>query len=158
MNKAIQGLLAASLAGGLGLGAATTASASPTSDKTISFTEHETSDQTFNLGVGNGVAVGFVELSANDDLQGGHNIGHDGGSCTITRLSNGTADDLCNMTFVLTGGQNRLRRPGHLHTRRPRNLHPRHRGRHRPLTPGPRTSNHRLSPIPPNHPRSRRLS
>jgi hypothetical protein len=97
--------MAVCLAGGLGLGAANAAAASPQSGKTISFIEHETSDQTFNLGNGHGVAVGFVELAANDDVQGHHKIGHDGGSCTITRLSHGTADDLCQVTFVLTGGQ-----------------------------------------------------
>lgn len=105
MNKATTGLLAVCLAGGLGVAATNAAAATPASGRTISFTERETSDRTFNLGSGHGVVVGFVELAASDDIQGVRQIGHDGGSCTITRLSDGTADDLCNVTFVLTGGQ-----------------------------------------------------
>jgi hypothetical protein len=105
MNSAVKGLLAVGLAGGLGFAATSTAVASPATGTTIAFTEHETSDRTFNLGTGHGVAVGFIELAANDDIQAGRKIGHDGSSCTITRVSEGTADDLCDVTFVLTQGQ-----------------------------------------------------
>jgi hypothetical protein len=105
MRRAIAGLVTVGLAGGLGLAATNKAVASPTTGATIAFAEHETSDRTFNLGAGHGVAVGFVELSASDDMQAGRKIGHDGGNCTITRLSNGTADDLCTLTFVLARGQ-----------------------------------------------------
>lgn len=63
------------------------------------------SDQTFHLGPKSGIAVGFVELVASDDMQGTTKLGHDGGSCTVTRLSEGTADELCDITFVLAGGQ-----------------------------------------------------
>jgi len=47
----------------------------------------------------------LVELSANDLMQGGRQIGRDGGSCTFTRLSAQSADDLCLDILALTGGQ-----------------------------------------------------
>jgi hypothetical protein len=105
MRKSSKAVLAAVVVGGLGFGASSWAAAAPTDGTTIAFTEHETSNKTFNLGTAHGVAVGFIQLDANDDIQAGHKIGHDGGSCTITRVSNGTADDLCNVTFALTNGQ-----------------------------------------------------
>ena len=74
-------------------------------DQTISFTEHQISDQNFNLGSGRGIAVGAVELSANTLIQGSKQIGRDGGSCTITRLSARSADDLCFDVLAVAGGQ-----------------------------------------------------
>ncbi len=78
---------------------------SPDAVTTISFVEHELSDVTFHLGPKSGVYPGMVEVAASDDMQGAKKIGYDGGSCVITRRSAGTADDLCNITFVLAGGQ-----------------------------------------------------
>jgi hypothetical protein len=79
-------------------------SATPVS-QTISFTEHQISDQNFNLGSGHGIAVGAIELSANKLMQGSKQIGSDGASCTITRLSARSADDLCSDVLVLAHGQ-----------------------------------------------------
>ena len=72
---------------------------------TISFTEHNISDRTFNLGSGHGFAVGYVELVANKLMQGGKQIGHDGQSYTVTRLGNGSADELVSSVEVLARGQ-----------------------------------------------------
>ncbi len=71
----------------------------------ISFTLKETSNQSFELGKGHGVRVGWVQLNADDLMQGTKQIGHDGASCVITRFGGGTADDLCTITMVLPGGQ-----------------------------------------------------
>jgi hypothetical protein len=71
----------------------------------ISFTLKETSNQSFELGNGHGVRVGSVQLNADDLMQGTKQIGHDGGSCVITRFGGGTADDLCTITMVLPSGQ-----------------------------------------------------
>jgi hypothetical protein len=99
---------AAAAIGALGVGAvivaAAPASASP-AGQTISFTEHQISDHNFNLGSGHGIAVGAIELSANKLMQGRTQIGHDGTSCTVTRLSGGTAADLCIAVEVLAHGQ-----------------------------------------------------
>jgi hypothetical protein len=85
---------------------AITASAAPASTgTTISFTEHNISDQTFNLGSGHGFAVGYVELVANKLMQGGKQVGHDGQSYTVTRLGNGSADELVSAAEVLARGQ-----------------------------------------------------
>ena len=73
--------------------------------QTISFAQHQTSDHSFDLGSGHGDTVGAIELSANKLMQGSKQIGHDGVSCTITRLSGGTADDLCSDILVLAHGQ-----------------------------------------------------
>jgi hypothetical protein len=85
---------------------AVTAAAAPASAATtISFTEHNISDQTFNLGSGHGFAVGYVEVVANKLMQGGKQIGHDGQSYTVTRLGNGSADELVSAVEVLAHGQ-----------------------------------------------------
>jgi hypothetical protein len=89
---------------GVAIVAAAPASARP-AGQTISFTEHQISDQNFNLGSGRGIAVGAVELSANTLIQGSKQIGRDGGSCTITRLSARSADDLCFDVLAVAGGQ-----------------------------------------------------
>jgi hypothetical protein len=86
--------------------ATTAASAAPASGaKTISFTEHTISDKTFNLGSGHGIAIGFVELTADKLMQGGKQVGRDGLSCTVTRLSGHSIDELCSAVEVLAGGQ-----------------------------------------------------
>jgi len=85
---------------------AVTAAAAPASAATtISFTEHNISDRTFNLGSGHGFAVGYVELVANKLMQGGKQIGHDGESYTVTRLGAGSADELVSAVEVLAHGQ-----------------------------------------------------
>jgi hypothetical protein len=85
---------------------AITASAAPASTgTTISFTEHNISDQTFNLGSGHGFAVGYVELVASKLMQGGKQVGHDGQSYTVTRLGAGSADELVSAVEVLAHGQ-----------------------------------------------------
>jgi hypothetical protein len=84
--------------------AAAPASAKP-AGQTISFTERQISDRNFNLGPAHGIAVGAVELSANTLMQGSKQIGRDGVSCTITRLSAQSADDLCSDILALAGGQ-----------------------------------------------------
>ena len=85
------------------------AAAAPASTRqagqTISFTERQISDRNFNLGSAHGIAVGAVELSANSLMQGRRQIGRDGGSCTVTRLSAQSADDLCLDILALPGGQ-----------------------------------------------------
>jgi hypothetical protein len=85
---------------------ATTAAAAPASTgTTISFTEHTVSDKTFNLGSAHGIAVGYVELAANKLMHGGTQIGHDGETGIVTRLGNGSADELVSSTEVLVHGQ-----------------------------------------------------
>ncbi len=85
---------------------AVTAAAAPASaGTTISFTEHNISDQTFNLGSGHGFAVGYVELVADKLMQGGKQIGHDGQSYTVTRLGAGSADEVVSAVEVLAHGQ-----------------------------------------------------
>jgi hypothetical protein len=71
----------------------------------ISFTEVNISDRTFDLGSARGFAVGYVELVANKLMQGGKQIGHDGESYTVTRLSSGSADELVSAVEVLAHGQ-----------------------------------------------------
>jgi hypothetical protein len=96
--------LAAAAIGGTTI--AITAAAAPASAATvITFTEHNISDKTFNLGSGHGIAVGYVELVANKLMQGGKQIGHDGLSLTVTRLGNGSADELASAVEVLAHGQ-----------------------------------------------------
>jgi hypothetical protein len=86
--------------------AAVTAAAAPASAAmTITFTQANISDQTFNLGSGHGIAVGYVELVANKLMQGGKQIGHDGESFTVTRLGDGSADELASSVEVLAHGQ-----------------------------------------------------
>ena len=85
---------------------AITAAAAPASaGTTISFTQTNISDRTFNLGSGHGFAVGYVELVANKLMQGGKQIGHDGQSYTVTRLGNVSADELVSAVEVLAHGQ-----------------------------------------------------
>lgn len=85
---------------------AVTAAAAPASaGTTISFTQTNISDRTFNLGSGHGFAVGYVELVANKLMQGGKQIGHDGQSYTVTRLGAGSADELVSAVEVLAHGQ-----------------------------------------------------
>jgi len=94
------------LAAGAGVAIAAAAPASAgQAGQTISFTERQISDRNFNLGSAHGIAVGAVELSANSLMQGRKQIGRDGGSCTITRLSAQSADDLCLDILALPGGQ-----------------------------------------------------
>lgn len=86
--------------------AAITATAAPASAGTaITFTQVNISDRTFNLGSGHGFAVGYVELVADKLMQGGKQIGHDGQSYTVTRLSDGSADEVVSAVEVLGGGQ-----------------------------------------------------
>ena len=71
----------------------------------LAVTQANISDQTFNLGSGHGIAVGYVELVASKLMQGGKQIGHDGESFTVTRLGNGSADELVSSVEVLAHGQ-----------------------------------------------------
>jgi hypothetical protein len=85
---------------------ATAASAAPASaGTTLSFTEHNISDRTFNLGSGHGFAVGYVELVANKLMHDGRQVGYDGESYTVTRLGAGSADELVSAVEVLAHGQ-----------------------------------------------------
>jgi hypothetical protein len=85
---------------------AITAAAAPASaGRTISFTEHNISDRTFNLGSGHGFAVGYVELVADKLMQGGKQVGHDGLIFTVTRLGAGSADEVVSAVEVLAHGQ-----------------------------------------------------
>ena len=85
---------------------AITATAAPASaGTTISFTENNVSDRSFNLGSAHGFAVGYVELVANKLMQGGKQIGHDGESYTVTRLGNVSADEVVSDVEVLAHGQ-----------------------------------------------------
>jgi hypothetical protein len=89
-----------------GTTAAITAAAAPASaGTTISFTEVNISDRTFNLGSGHGFAVGYVELVADKLMQGGRQVGHDGLSFTVTRLGAGSADEVASAVEVLAHGQ-----------------------------------------------------
>lgn len=99
--------IAAGVLAAAGASVAIVAAAAPASraGQTISYTETPISDHTFNLGSGHGVAVGFVELSANKLMQGGTQTGTDGENCIITRLGSGTADSLCSVADVFAGGQ-----------------------------------------------------
>jgi hypothetical protein len=97
---------AALAAAGIGTALALPASASAwPASQTISFTEHNVSDRSFNLGSGNGFAIGYVELVANTLVRGGKQIGHDGESYTVTRLGSGSADEVVSATDVLAYGQ-----------------------------------------------------
>lgn len=85
---------------------AITAAAAPASaGTTISFTEVNISDRSFNLGSGHGFAVGYVELVADKLMQGGKQVGHDGLSFTVTRLGAGSADEVVSAVEVLAHGQ-----------------------------------------------------
>jgi hypothetical protein len=85
---------------------AVTAAAAPASTATtISFTEVNISDRTFNLGSAHGFAVGYVELVANKLMQGGKQVGHDGLVFTVTRAGHGSADEVASAVEVLTRGQ-----------------------------------------------------
>ncbi len=84
---------------------AITAAAPASAGTTISFTQAGVSDRTFNLGSGHGFAVGYVELVASKLMQGGRQIGHDGQSYTVTRLGDGSADELVSAVEVLARGQ-----------------------------------------------------
>lgn len=85
---------------------ATAAAAAPASaGSAISFTEHNISDRTFNLGSRHGFAVGYVELVANKLMQGSKQIGHDGLVFTVTRLGAGSADEVVSAVEVFAHGQ-----------------------------------------------------
>jgi hypothetical protein len=102
-RTATAALAAAAIGGTI---AAITATAAPASAGTaITFTQINISDHTFNLGSGHGFAVGYVELVADKLMQGGRQIGHDGQSYTVTRLSGGSADEVVSAVEVLAGGQ-----------------------------------------------------
>jgi hypothetical protein len=102
-RTAAAALAAAAIGGTI---AAITATAAPASAGTaITFTQVSVSDQTFNLGSGHGIAVGYVELSANKLMQGGRQIGHDGETFTVTRLGVGSADGVVSAVEVLAHGQ-----------------------------------------------------
>ena len=107
MNLASGMMAAAGVICGLGLNSGLGVAGASTSPRAtiISFTQQTTSDHTFNLGPKRGVAVGYTELIADNDMQGSKKIGHDGATCAITRLSHGTADDLCTLSLVLARGQ-----------------------------------------------------
>lgn len=86
--------------------AVSTAAAAPASAGTaITFTQVNISDRTFNLGSGHGIAVGYVELVADKLMQGGKQIGHDGQSYAVTRLGDGSADEVVSAVEVLAHGQ-----------------------------------------------------
>ena len=86
--------------------AATSAQAAPASARTtITFTQANISDRTFNLGSGHGIAVGYVELVANKLMHGRKQIGHDGETYTVTRLGARSADEVVSAVEVLAHGQ-----------------------------------------------------
>jgi hypothetical protein len=84
---------------------AITAAAPASAGTTISFTQAGISDKTFNLGSGHGIAVGYVELTADKLMQGGRQIGHDGTTFTVTRFGAGSADGVFSAVEVLAHGQ-----------------------------------------------------
>jgi hypothetical protein len=85
--------------------AAITAAAPAPTGTAITFTGVSISDRTFNLGSGHGIAVGYVELTADKLMQGGRQIGHDGETFTVTRLGAGSADGVVSAVEVLARGQ-----------------------------------------------------
>jgi hypothetical protein len=101
-RTAAAALAAAAIGGTI---AAITAAAPASAGTTITFTQAGVSDQTFNLGSGHGIAVGYTELVASKLMQGGRQIGHDGQSYTVTRLGAGTAGELASAAEVLAHGQ-----------------------------------------------------
>jgi hypothetical protein len=109
MKKALIVMAAGGLVGGRWAGPAARASSRtttpPDGGTTLSFTQHTVVDKYFNLGPHSGLGVGQVEIGADDDVSGTTTIGHDGFYCIMSRLSHATADDLCNVDFVLTGGK-----------------------------------------------------
>lgn len=107
MRKAFIGVLVTGLAAGAGLGLAATATAatSTRAGTTISFVSHLSSDKIFHLGKSKAFGIGYVELIADNDMQGRTKIGHDDVVQTVTRLSGGTADEVVTVTFALAGGQ-----------------------------------------------------
>ena len=85
---------------------AVTAAAAPASAATtISFTEHNISDQTFNLGSGHGFAVGYVELVAPSPMHGGKQIGHDGQKLHRYPAGAPSPDEVVSAVEVLAHGQ-----------------------------------------------------
>lgn len=96
--------LAAAAIGGT-IVAITAAAAPASAGTTITLTQANISDQTFNLGSGHGIAVGYVELVANKLMHGGKQIGQEGGSFTVTRLNGGSAVELASSVEVLAHGQ-----------------------------------------------------
>jgi hypothetical protein len=102
-RTAAAALAAAAIGGTI---AAITITAAPASAGTaITFTQVSISDQTFNLGSGHGIAVGYIELGANKLMQGGRQIGHDGETFTVTRLGADSADGVVSAVEVLAHGQ-----------------------------------------------------
>lgn len=102
--RAAAAALAAAAVGGTIVAATATAAPASTAT-TISFTEVNTSDHTFNLGSGHGFAVGYTELVANKLMQGRKQIGRDGLVFTVTRLGSGSADEVVSAVEVLAHGQ-----------------------------------------------------
>ena len=88
LRTAAAALAVAAIGGTIAVTTEMAAEAAPASaGTTISFTEANISDRTFNLGSGHGFAVGYVELVANKLMHGGKQVGHDGESYTVTRLA-----------------------------------------------------------------------
>jgi hypothetical protein len=102
MTKLHPRAVAAALAAA-GIGAAIVAAAP--AGQTITFTERNVSDHSFNLGSGHGFAVGYVELVANKLIHNGTQVGRDGQSYTVTRRGDGSADEVVSATEVLAHGQ-----------------------------------------------------
>jgi hypothetical protein len=106
LRTAAAALAVAAIGGTIVAITATAATAAPASaGTTISFTEHNISDRTFNLGSGHGFAVGYVELVANKLMHGGKQVGHDGLVFTVTRLGAGSADEVVSAVEVFARGQ-----------------------------------------------------
>ena len=105
MNKLMVGLITGGIIAGVGYGLALPATAASSHEQTISFVSHPVSDKIFHLGKSSAFGVGLVELLAGNDMQGHAKIGHDDIVEIVTRLSNGTADEMVNGTFTLRGGQ-----------------------------------------------------
>jgi len=105
MNKVTIGLLASGMLAGAGCGLALPATAGPSHDRTISFVSHQVSDKVFHLGQSSAFGVGLIELGAANEMQGQTKIGHADLVETVTRLGDGTADEMVSITFTLQGGQ-----------------------------------------------------
>jgi hypothetical protein len=106
LRTAAAALAVAAIGGTIAVTTEMAAEAAPASaGTTISFTEANISDRTFNLGSGHGFAVGYVELVANKLMHAGKQVGHDGESYTVTRLGAGSADELVSAVEAFAHGQ-----------------------------------------------------
>lgn len=105
MNKLMIGLIAGGIIAGAGYGLALPATAAAPHEQTISFTTQAVSDKIFHLGKSSAFGVGLIELVAGNDMQGHTKIGTADLVEIVTRLGNGTADEMVNATFTLPGGQ-----------------------------------------------------